>query len=179
MVVRRLSRPGVSRVASVSQSKPRHLCRGSFPFKLLFLGTFGVRLQNGGTWGGSHRHSVESFPSQMRRAFRLKSRLDFQAVYTKGKSVANKAAVLYVQSQRPAGVSRVGFAAGKKLGKAVVRNRIKRRIKEGVRLLWHRMKPGYYVIVIARQGAKDMPFPQLQARLIELFERAGVLRMEG
>lgn len=100
-------------------------------------------------------------------------------MYTKGRSVANKAAVLYVLPQKPAGTSQAGFAAGKKLGKAVVRNRIKRRIKEAVRLLWPRVKPGFRVIIIARQGAKDMPFPQLQQRVAELFERAGVLRVEG
>lgn len=100
-------------------------------------------------------------------------------MYTKGRSVANKAAVLYVLSQKPTGDTRVGFAAGKKLGKAVVRNRVKRRMKEGVRLLFPRVKPGYSLVLIARQGALDMPFPQLQTRLMELFERAGVLRSEG
>jgi ribonuclease P protein component len=114
----------------------------------------------------------------MRRVYRLKSSLEFQAVYTKGRSVANRAAVLYVLPQKPAGISQVGFAAGKKLGKAVVRNRIKRRIKEAVRLVWSRVKPGYRLIVIARQAAKDMPFPQLQERITELFERAGVIRTE-
>lgn len=109
----------------------------------------------------------------------MKSSLDFQAVYTKGRSVANKAAVLYTLPQKPPDTSRVGFAAGKKLGKAVVRNRIKRRIKEATRLIWPRVKPGFLLIVIARQGAKDMPFQQLQTRITELFERAGVLRSEG
>jgi ribonuclease P protein component len=115
----------------------------------------------------------------MQKIFRLKSRLDFQAVYTKGRSVANKAAVLYVLSQKADGITRVGFAAGKKLGNAVVRNRFKRRMKEGVRLLWPRVKPGFSLVVIARQGALDMPFPLLQTRLSDVFERAGVLRAEG
>ena len=122
---------------------------------------------------------VESFPSQMRRTYRLKSRVDFQDVYSKGRSVANRAAVLYVLSRVQLNPSRVGFAAGKKLGKAVLRNRIKRRIRESVRLLWHRVKPGYLLIVIARQAAKDMPFPQLQAKILELFEKAALLRAEG
>lgn len=93
--------------------------------------------------------------------------------------MANRAAVIYVLSQKPAGTSRIGFAAGKKLGKAVVRNRIKRRMKAAVQVLWPRVKDGLYLIVIARQAAKEMPFPQLQAKVQELFERAGVLRMEG
>lgn len=123
------------------------------------------------------RHGlVESFPSCMKKAYRLKSRLDFQSVYTKGRSTANRAAVLYALPQKPPGTSRIGFAAGKKLGNAVVRNRVKRRIKEAVRLLWSRVKPGFYLIIIARQASKDMIFSQLQARVEELFERAGVLR---
>lgn len=128
---------------------------------------------------GRVRLSVESFPTYMKRTFRLKSSLDFQAVYTKGRSVANKAAVLYVLPQKPPRPSRIGFAAGKKLGKAVVRNRIKRRVKEAVRLIWPRVKPGQNLVIIARQSARDMVFTQLQARVAELFERAGVLRPEG
>jgi ribonuclease P protein component len=115
----------------------------------------------------------------MKKAYRLKSSLDFQAVYTKGRSVANRAAVLYVLPLKPASMSRVGFAAGKKLGKAVVRNRIKRRIKEVVRLLWSRVKPGYLLIVIARQGAKDIAFSDLQTKVTDLFEKASLLRLEG
>lgn len=116
----------------------------------------------------------------MRRIYRLKSSLDFQAVYSKGRSVANRAAVLYLLAPKPAGeVSRIGFAAGRKLGKAVVRNRIKRRIKEAVRLLWKRVKPGYLIIIIARQSAKEMAFSDLQAKVAELFEKAGLLRTEG
>jgi ribonuclease P protein component len=115
----------------------------------------------------------------MKKAFRLKSSLDFQAVYTKGRSVANRAAVLYVLPQKPAGSSRVGFAAGKKLGKAVARNRFKRRIREAVRLLWWRIKPGYLLIVIARQGANQMAFSELQTKITELLEKAGLLRSEG
>jgi ribonuclease P protein component len=113
------------------------------------------------------------------RTFRLKSRIDFQAVYTKGRSVANRAAVLYVLPQKPPGITRVGFAAGKKLGNAVVRNRIKRRIKEAVRLLWARVKPGYFVIVIARQSSREMAFGQLEALLGDLFQRAALLQTEG
>lgn len=115
----------------------------------------------------------------MKKKYRLKSRLEFQAVYTKGRSVANRAAVIHVGSQRTGTHSRVGFAAGKRLGKAVVRNRIKRRIKEVVRLLWPRVRPGMSLVIVARQAALDMPFTELTSKVESLFERAGLLVQEG
>jgi ribonuclease P protein component len=114
----------------------------------------------------------------MKRVYRLKSKISFQTVYTKGRSAANRAAVLYVLQQKPT-ETLVGFAAGKKLGKAVVRNRVKRRIKEAVRLLWPRIKPGFLMVVIARQAALEMDFAELQTKLEELFGRSGLLRTEG
>lgn len=112
----------------------------------------------------------------VKKRYRLKSRLEFQAVYTRGRSWANRAAVLHVASQPDRAASRVGFAAGRKLGRAVVRNRAKRRLREAVRLLWPRVRPGAAIVIIARQAALDMPFDELRRKVEELFERAGLLR---
>lgn len=115
----------------------------------------------------------------MKKAYRLKSRLAFQSVYTHGRSVANLAAVLHALKQEAGAPTRVGFAAGRRLGKAVVRNRVKRRLRECVRLLWPRVRPGYHIVVIGRQAAVEMPFPELRQKVEELFERAGLLQREG
>ncbi|MGE5675762.1 MAG: ribonuclease P protein component [Mycobacterium leprae] len=115
----------------------------------------------------------------MKRVYRLKSHLTFQEVYSEGRSVANRAAVLYVLPQRQTSVSRIGFAAGKKLGKAVVRNRVKRRIRAVVHGIWPRVRPGLLLIVVARQSVKDMGFSPLQTAIEDLFKRAGVIQSEG
>lgn len=61
----------------------------------------------------------------------------------------------------------------------MIRNRVKRRIKEAVRLLWPRVKSGTSLVVIARQASIDMAFSQLCIKVEELLERAGVLKAEA
>lgn len=132
--------------------------------------------------GGEGDDSSELNPSpyqNMKKRFRLKSHLDFQAVYTKGRSNANRAAVVHVLAQKTGVESRIGFAAGRKLGNAVVRNRVKRRLREVVRSLWPRVRPGLHIVIIARHAAVEMPFLELQRKVEELFERAGLLVREG
>lgn len=112
----------------------------------------------------------------MKRRYRVRTKTDFQYIYTKGRSVSNKAAVLYVLPTRTEGEPRVGFAAGKKLGKAVTRNRVKRVLREATRQLWPYVKPGVSMLLIARAGVKDLPFVQVGQRIRELMSRAGVLK---
>lgn len=111
----------------------------------------------------------------MQRQYRVRSRREFQKLYSEGRSVANRAAVLYVLPSKGARHSRIGLAAGRKLGKAVVRNRIKRRLREAVRAVWPELRPGYLLLFIARAGARDMAFGELSYKVRELCKRAGML----
>lgn len=85
----------------------------------------------------------------MERAVRLRKNKQFQYVYHRGKSAACRELVLlHAKSPR----LQVGFSVSKKVGNSVVRNRVKRRLREQFRRLMPRMKTGLYVI-IARESA--------------------------
>ena len=96
----------------------------------------------------------------------------FRRLYaTKG--VANGYLVLYARKNRER-VNRVGITTGKKLGGAVVRNRVRRRLREVYRLSEEKFRPGWDIVVVARSKAIDAPFPELQRAYLQL---AGKLRL--
>ena len=104
---------------------------------------------------------------------RLRKRSEFRQVYDQGfrTSSAYFAAVcLKVEGQARA---KVGFAVTKALGGSVVRNRIRRRLREAVRLSLGGLAPGWAVVVQARKGALDAPFEDLRKEVEKLFARCG------
>lgn len=115
----------------------------------------------------------------MRRSLRLRANSDFQRVRRVGKSVANPLLVLLV-APNPEGNSRFGFAVGKKVGGAVVRNKIKRRLRERTRLYWQeqRIKSGQDVVIIARDRTREADYATLSNALTDLLRRSGLLRGE-
>ena len=83
----------------------------------------------------------------------------FRRLYaTKG--IANGFLVFYARRNR-LGVNRVGITAGKKLGKAHIRNRIRRRLREVYRLHEDQFLPGWDIVVVARSRCLDAPFTDL------------------
>lgn len=87
--------------------------------------------------------------------------------------MANRLLVLLYVSN-PSGQSRYGFAVGKKLGGAVERNKIKRRLREHLRLhsAAGRLREGYDVVLIARREAQGADFETLAQAVDELLGRA-------
>jgi ribonuclease P protein component len=99
---------------------------------------------------------------------RLRQRADFLAVATGARAPAT-GFVLQARDRRENGPVRVGFTVSKKVGNAVERNRVRRRLREVVRLgPQARMRRGYDYVLIGRRSALELPFD----RLIEDFERA-------
>ncbi len=88
---------------------------------------------------------------------------------------ANSYLVLYAKKNRT-GKNRVGFTVSKKLGKAVVRNRVRRRLREAYRLNEDQFQPGWDIVVVARSRAVDASFQKLNQSLLSLAEKAGILQ---
>ena len=91
--------------------------------------------------------------------------------------VANGLLVLYAKSNRSA-ANRVGITVSKKLGGAVVRNRVRRRLREVYRLNEDRFLPGFDIVVVARSRAVSASFADLQEGYLALAQKAGILRRE-
>lgn len=108
------------------------------------------------------------------RDLRLRSNSDFQRVYRSGRSWAHPLLVLHVLP-RPEGC-RIGISTSKKLGKAVQRNRVRRRIREIVRAELPGWKPGFDAVIAARAPASEAEFSELRDALQELARRARLNR---
>ena len=88
---------------------------------------------------------------------------------------ANGHLVLYARRNRTE-ENRVGITVSKKLGKAHIRNRIRRRLREVYRLNEDRFDRGWDIVVVARSRAENAPFGKLTESYLALAQKAGVLR---
>ena len=101
----------------------------------------------------------------------------FRRLYHKGKSGANKYLVLYCR-RNGSQENRIGLTVSGKLGHAVVRNRVRRRLREIYRLHESQFQPGWDLVVVARSRAVDAPYRKLEHAYLSLAQSLGVLRKE-
>ena len=88
---------------------------------------------------------------------------------------ANSFLVLYARKNNSS-ANRVGVTVSKKLGGAVTRNRVRRRLREVYRLHETRFQPGWDIVVVARSRCIDASFDKLTQAYLSLAEKAGILR---
>ena len=107
----------------------------------------------------------------------LKKYGDFQRVYKRGRSYANKYLIMYVLKQ-DVQENRIGISVSKKVGNSVVRHRITRLIRESYRLNEQKFVGGLDIVVIARPGAKELSFFEIESALLHLGRLHSILKEE-
>ncbi len=109
------------------------------------------------------------------RELRLRHHYDFDRVRSQGRSWSPHAIVLIVLPN-DRGHNRYGFAVGKRIGKAVERNRAKRLLREAIRQRHPDMKQGYDLLLIARNSFRpDISLADVSEQLGSLLRRAGLI----
>lgn len=97
----------------------------------------------------------------------LRKNRDFQQVYRKGKSLANKYLVMYVR-KNDLPKNRIGISVSKKVGNSVVRHHLTRLVREGYRLQEDLFHAGYDVVIIVRVNAKDCTYHEIEGAIYHL-----------
>ena len=117
--------------------------------------------------------------SSNNRAFPKSSRIlnprDFRKVYDEGTRMTSPSFAAFLLRATPAGSSgegpHFGFTTPRALGKAVVRNRVRRRMREAVRLEQHLFAPGWSVVFNPRRVLADVPFESLRKEVARVAAR--------
>lgn len=105
---------------------------------------------------------------------KIRKNVEFRTVYRKGKSFSNSLLVLYVRKNYK-DLNRVGISVSKKVGKSVIRSRVKRLISESYRLNKNCLAKGYDLVFIARNNSNDKNFAEIESALKNLLKKAGLL----
>ncbi|MEG1257096.1 ribonuclease P protein component [Clostridium sp.] len=108
---------------------------------------------------------------------RLRKNPEFRLVYRRGKSTATSLLVLYVLKNNK-GINRIGISVSKKVGKSVVRSRVKRLIGESARLNKQGLKQGYDLVFVARSASNDKCYKEIENSVKYLFRKSGLNNVE-
>lgn len=100
--------------------------------------------------------------------YRLKKRRDFSRIYARGRHDACSAFILYCLPRRGSAEVRIGFSASKKLGHAVVRNRIKRVFRHAAAAHLAEFPPGCDYIFVIRNAALEQSFERISKQIAKM-----------
>jgi ribonuclease P protein component len=97
----------------------------------------------------------------------IKKNIDFKKVYKRGRSNVGRYLVVYLMKNRTS-ENRLGITVSKKVGNAVIRNRVRRLIKETFRKYEDTLSPGYDIVIVARVASNSANYKQIDKNLIKL-----------
>ena len=105
----------------------------------------------------------------MKKSFRVKREKDFKAIFKDGTSFANRKFVVY-QLENQQNHFRVGLSVSKKLGNAVTRNQIKRRIRHILQSVKGSLVEHVDFVVIARKGVETLDYAEIEKNLLHVLK---------
>jgi ribonuclease P protein component len=112
-----------------------------------------------------------SFP----KGRRLTRASEYERVKRDGSARGGKLLTLNVLPVEPSGPCRAGFITSRRLGSAVVRNRVRRRLREIVRRHQHNLRQGVWIVLVARKDAAAAGYRALEHEWLRLARRASIL----
>ena len=106
----------------------------------------------------------------MKHTVALKQNHEFRRLYSKGRNAASPSCAVYCRKTgRP--YSRLGLTTGVKLGNAVKRNRVRRRMRELYRTNESKLRPGYDIVMVARTRAIFARYSDLESSFLRLMKK--------
>ena len=112
---------------------------------------------------------------ELPKKFILRKKFEFNKVYSKGRSYTNHGIIIHVMKSDGLN-GKIGFAVGKKLGNAVVRNRIKRLLRESYRLCRREIKTNVSMILIARKPLINAKFDEVVRSFKDICNKSKILK---
>lgn len=109
----------------------------------------------------------------MKKENRLRKNMEFKKVYKSGKNYWNRNLIVYVR-RNGTDKTRIGISITKKVGDAVVRNKLKRRIREVSRVYLPNLRKGYDLIFIPKKNAVDLSFAELESAIMHIYRISGI-----
>ena len=115
------------------------------------------------------------FMPRFLKSERLKKSNEFKSVFQQCRKLEDGTLAFYVQFKGDAGLRKFGVSLSRALGKAYLRNRLKRRLREIYRVEKENFRQGYQVILVPRRGSVDLTFDELRKSFLGLAVKAGLL----
>jgi ribonuclease P protein component len=115
----------------------------------------------------------------MKKELRIKKNKEFQEAFQKGRSFANRQFVVYTLTKEDQDYFRIGLSVSKKIGNAVMRNQIKRYIRQSIFELSDLIIPGNDYVIIARKPVAEMDFFDVKKSLTHVLKVGKVIKKKN